>query len=72
MAELLLYSLQPKEDGEARLVHPSATYEMVRKEASTLSLDEFVTRSEIIVQTTRAKNAIVICMHMKDEHRKAV
>ncbi len=34
-------------------------------------MEELITRSEIIVRSTRTQNAIVICMHMNDEHRKA-
>ena len=70
--ELLLHGLQPNKAGKVGLVHSAEAYKMVRQEEAAYKVDELASRSEVPGQPMWTKNALVICMHMKDEHRKAV
>ncbi|WII37223.1 hypothetical protein [Paenibacillus thiaminolyticus] len=45
------YDLQPTEDGEAGLVHRTTTFEMVCEEATTLALDKFDPRGQVLSYT---------------------
>ncbi|GGD60397.1 hypothetical protein GCM10010911_17860 [Paenibacillus nasutitermitis] len=70
--ELLLHGLQPIKAGKVGRVHFAEAYEMVCQEEATRKVDGFVSRSEAHGQTLWTQDALVICMHMNDEHRKAV
>ncbi len=72
LAELLLHGLQPIENGKAELVHLTETRKVVCEEATTLRLDQLDPGGQILVYTVWTQIAIVICMRMNDEHRKAV
>jgi hypothetical protein len=52
--------------------YSTAVHKMVCEETATSEMDGIFSRSKAIGKTAWIEEALVICMPMKDEHRKAV